>query len=91
MDPVLCVPMMPRATTTAYIHNIIRSLDIGEIDDIRSCYTHVPPECKRVFIHLKTWYHTVNGLKVRRMLLDKKTLKVIHDGFKCWKVTAMRN
>jgi hypothetical protein len=91
IDPVICVPMMPRTTTIAYMHQVIESMDIGEIDDIKSCYTNVPPEYKRVFIHLKTWYHTSNGLKVKRMLIDKKPLKVVHQGFHYWKLVAMRH
>ena len=90
MDPVICIPMMPRHTTIAYIHQVVKSMDIGEIDDIQSYYTNIPPEFKRVFIYLKTWYHTKNGLKVKHMLIDKKILKVVHDGFQYWKLMAKR-
>ena len=90
MDPAICIPRMPRNTTISYIHQVIHSMDIGEIDDIQSQYNNVPANCKRVFIHLKTWYHTANGLKVKRLLMDKKTIKVVHENFQFWKLAAMR-
>jgi len=88
--PVICIPMMPRHTTNAYVSQIIRSMDIGEVDDIHLFYKNVPPNYKRAFIHLKTWYHTANGLKVRQMLMDKKVVKVVHQELDMWRLCALR-
>ena len=88
--PVICIPMMPRHTTIAYINDVIGSMDIGEVDDIRLFYRNVPPNYKRVFIHLKTWYHTTNGLKIKQMLMDKKVVKVVHHELDMWKLCALR-
>ena len=89
-DPVICIPMMPRTTTNAYINDVIKSMDIGAISDINTFYKNVPPNYKRVFIHLKTWYHTANGLKVKQMLINKKTVKVVHYNLQYWKLCALR-
>ena len=92
-EPSICIPRLFMniqkervydVFTDLFGHNAIERVDMIERKN------NIGGECKRAFIHFKSWPHTEQATEVRLKLLNGAEVKIMYDQPWFWRISASR-
>ena len=91
--PSLCIPRVFPNITRERVLAIFGNLKIGEIEriDMVERTNDAGESYNRVFVHFKHWYDNGDALRMRTMMADGETIKVVYDDPWFWKISASRS
>jgi hypothetical protein len=95
--PSMCIPRVNSNINENYIRQVINKLNIGiikHIDIIKKKKIKKDDKMYNcVFIHFSKWNNTLNGEKVRNLLINGSTIKIIYNDNEpwFWKIYASRD
>ena len=88
--PSICIPRVDATITKDYIYKTFCSLKIGKISNIYEIPLRNDPTHKRIIIKIK-WDQTSEAAqKIENTLVEKGSIKLVHDMPWFWKICPAR-
>jgi hypothetical protein len=98
-EPSVCIPRVFSFITKSEIiktfenllgKSCVERVDIVSSSKYSSSRDTATPEFNKVFVHFKYWPDNEKSQKIRKQLLDNKTIKLVYNEPWFWKCSASR-